>query len=101
MEREFDISTFVDVLTEDKVLCNLVNRMIKKRKAMKITQKKLAMMSGVSYGSVKRFELTGEISLRSLLKIASALDSLEGFEKLFSEITIRNVKELFYDKWSK
>lgn len=98
MEREFDISTFVDVLTEDKVLCNLVNRMIKKRKAMKITQKKLAMMSGVSYGSVKRFELTGEISLRSLLKIASALDSLEGFEKLFSEITIRNVKELFYDK---
>ena len=98
MEKKFDISTFVDVLTEEKTLCNLVNRVIKKRKDMKITQKKLSDISGVSYGSIKRFELTGEISLRSLLKIASKLDSLEDFEKLFTSITIKNVKELFYDK---
>lgn len=98
MEKKFDISTFVDVLTEEKTLCNLVNRVIKKRKDMKITQKKLSDISGVSYGSIKRFELTGEISLRSLLKIASALDSLEDFEKLFTRITIKSVKELFYDK---
>ena len=84
MEKKFDISTFVDVLTEEKTLCNLVNRVIKKRKDMKISQKKLSDISGVSYGSIKRFELTGEISLRSLLKIASALDSLEDFEKLFT-----------------
>lgn len=98
MEKKFDISTFVDVLTEEKTLCNLVNRVIKKRKDMKISQKKLSDISGVSYGSIKRFELTGEISLRSLLKIASALDSLEDFEKLFTRITIKSVKELFYDK---
>lgn len=98
MEKKFDISTFVDVLTEEKTLCNLVNRVIKKRKDMKISQKKLSDISGVSYGSIKRFELTGEISLRSLLKIASVLDSLEDFEKLFTRITIKSVKELFYDK---
>ena len=98
MEKKFDISTFVDVLTEEKTLCNLVNRVIKKRKDMKISQKKLSDISGVSYGSIKRFELTGEISLRSLLKIASALDSLEDFEKLFTRITIKSVKDLFYDK---
>ena len=98
MEKKFDISTFVDVLTEEKTLCNLVNRVIKKRKDMKISQKKLSDISGVSYGSIKRFELTGEISLRSLLKIASALDSLEDFEKLFTRINIKSVKELFYDK---
>ena len=98
MEKKFDISTFVDVLTEEKTLCNLVNRVIKKRKDMKISQKKVSDISGVSYGSIKRFELTGEISLRSLLKIASALDSLEDFEKLFTRINIKSVKELFYDK---
>ena len=98
MEKKFDISTFVEDLTEEKTLCNLVNRVIKKRKDMKITQKKLSDISGVSYGSIKRFELTGEISLRSHLKIASVLDSLEDFEKLFTRINIKSVKELFYDK---
>ena len=56
MEKKFDISTFVDVLTEEKTLCNLVNRVIKKRKDMKISQKKLSDISGVSYGCIKRFE---------------------------------------------
>ena len=35
---------------------------------------KLASISGVSYGSIKRFEATGQISLISLTKIAMALD---------------------------
>ena len=32
-------------------------------------------MSGVSYGSIKRFEGSGQISLLSLTKIAMALDT--------------------------
>ena len=73
MENKFDISQFVDVLTEQQAICNLVNRYIKRRKLMKITQKQLSKKSGVSYGSIRRFETTGDISLMSLIKIASAL----------------------------
>jgi len=49
----------------------------------KLTQDVLAERSGVSLGSIKRFERTGKISLESLLKIAFILDSMEGFGKVF------------------
>ncbi len=44
----------------------------------------LAKMSGVSESSIKRFELTGEISLRFLLELANALGVLEQFDELFA-----------------
>ena len=43
----------------------------------------LAEMSGVPEPSIKRFELTGEISLRSLLRLAHALGALDAFGGLF------------------
>ena len=49
-----------------------------------LTQSGLAVRSGVSLGSVKRFEKTGEISLKSLLNIGMALRRLEDFDNVFS-----------------
>lgn len=98
MENKFDISMFVDVLTQEQCLCNLVNRFISVRKKKKISQKKLEKLSGVSYGSIRRFESTGQISLHSLMRLAMALDYLSDFEKLFSEKPITSLKEIFYDK---
>ena len=43
----------------------------------------LAEMSGVPEPSIKRFELKGEISLRSLLSLAHALGALDQFNELF------------------
>ena len=37
---------------------------------------------GVSLGSIKRFETTGQISLESLLKIAFILDCLDDFQNI-------------------
>ena len=53
---------------------DIANRMVKLRKRRKITQKALAAKSGVSLGSIKRFEQSGEISLQSLTKLAIALE---------------------------
>ena len=99
MERKFDISTFVDILTKEKALCNLVNRYVSLRKELKITQRELSTRSGVSYGSIRRFESTGDISLNSLLNIAVALGCLEDFEKLFVNTPIIDVEKIFYGKW--
>lgn len=52
---------------------------------MKITQKDMAERTGVSLGSIKRFEQTGEISFHSLLKIAFVLDCLDDFDQLFAQ----------------
>ena len=44
-----------------------------------ITQKELAHRVGVAEGTIKRFERTGEIQLRSLLAIALVLGRLDEF----------------------
>ena len=49
-------------------------------------------MSGVSYGSVKRFESTGQISLLSLTKIAMALDIADELRNIFFTGTIQRHK---------
>ena len=66
----------------------------RRRKGRKLSMKDLAEKSGVSYGSVKRFESTGEISLTSLLKIALVLDCADEFERLFTEREIRSIQEI-------
>lgn len=70
----------------------------KRRKERKLSMQELAEKSGVSYGSVKRFESSGEISLLSLLKIATVLDCADGFEALFAEQEIRSIQEIIDGK---
>ena len=54
------------------------------RRKQKISQEQLWLVSGVSLGSIKRFERTGDISFKSLIKIASALGRLDDIKKLFN-----------------
>ncbi|MEI3518161.1 MAG: helix-turn-helix transcriptional regulator [Clostridia bacterium] len=65
---------------ETEVSIKIAEKAKAKRKYMKLTQQQLSDKSGVSLGSLKRFERTGEISLSSLLKIALVLDSLKELE---------------------
>lgn len=55
-----------------------------RRLLLNMSQKELAERSGVSLGSVKRFETSGEISLSSMLSIATVLNELAAFAELFS-----------------
>ena len=67
-------------------------RIIRKRRS--ISQEKLASMSGVSYGSIKRFEMTGKISLLSLTKIAMALDIAGELRDIFTNVPYKDIQEL-------
>ena len=64
------------------------------RKRKKVSQIKLSEKSGVSLGSVKRFEQSGEISLLSLIKIAIALDISDQLEFLFEDIPPASIEEI-------
>lgn len=57
----------------------------KKRLKLNMSQKTLSEKSGVSYGTLKKFEQKGQISLESLLKIALALGEMDKFEHLFAK----------------
>ncbi|MBW6537494.1 MAG: helix-turn-helix transcriptional regulator [Mariniphaga sp.] len=55
------------------------------RKKLKISQKEMAERSGVSLGSLKRFESSGKISLESLLKLIHILGRLSDFDNVLKE----------------
>lgn len=69
IKNTFDISDFVPAQSLTGTVYELVKREKAARKAKKLTQKQLAERTGVSYGSIRRFEQTGEISLLSLVKL--------------------------------
>lgn len=67
------------------------------RKTARISQDKLAQKSGVSFGSIKRFERTGEISLSSLLKLAMALGYENDFNNLFTRKNYQSIFDVIKD----
>ena len=72
-----------------------------RRLALNFSQKTLSERSGVSLGVLKKFEITGKISLGSLLQIAVVLDALNEFMALFPEKSpqqYRTMSELLKDK---
>jgi transcriptional regulator with XRE-family HTH domain len=72
----------------------IAGRVRMRRKECKLSQQELAKKSGVSLGSIKRFESTGEISLASLVKIAFALGYEDDFEILFSRRHYNSIQEI-------
>lgn len=67
----------------DDITKEIAKRLRDIRREKKISQEQLWYISGVSLGSIKRFERSGNISLTSLVKIAFALGELEYLKNLF------------------
>lgn len=61
----------------------IVKRFVAIRKSKKISQQRLSVLSGVSYGSIRRFEKTGDISFASLVKLSLALQLYDDLDGLF------------------
>ena len=78
--------------TAEELDQKLAQRVRNIRKRRSISQERLASMSGVSYGSIKRFETSGQISLISLTKIAMALDIAYDIINLFTKVPYRDIQ---------
>ena len=85
---------FINQKTPNEIAKNLADKIKKHRKKLKISQEILALKSGVSLGSIKRFETKYEISLQSLIKITIALDLDNDFENLFTQKTYTSIDEV-------
>ena len=93
MENKFDIGTFVNVLTVQSAASRLSERFKKRRKEKGFSHRKIAALSGVSYSSLRRFELSGEISLHSLMELARVLGCLEDFNGLFATPIVTDLRD--------
>ncbi len=84
--------------TPEEIDLALAERLAGIRKRKGITQQQLATRSNVSYGSIKRFETSGQISLLSLTKLAVALDCQAELSRLFTNVAYRDFQEVLREK---
>ena len=82
--------------TPNDIMQELRAKFKERRKSLGYTQTELATRSGVSLGSLKRFEGSGQISLESFLKLAFVLECLEDFEKVCEpkELMPKSIEDL-------
>lgn len=85
---------FLNQKTPNEIAKSFADKIKEHRKKLKISQEVLAQKSGVSLGSIKRFETKYEISLQSFIKIAIALDLDNYFENLFTQKTYISIDEV-------
>mgnify|MGYP004002228507 FL=1 len=77
----------INIHTPSSIMELLREKYKQKRLSLNLTQSGLSVRSGVSLGSIKRFEAIGQVSLESLLKISLVLECLDDFNN------IANIKE--------
>ena len=80
--------------TPNDIAHELVEKIKQHRKKLKISQAQLASKSGVSLGSIKRFESKYEISLNSFIKILIALNLEQDLENLFTQKDYNSIDEV-------
>ena len=80
--------------TPNDIAKELVGKIKQHRKKLEISQTQLAAKSGVSLGSIKRFESKYEISLNSFIKILIALNLEQDLENLFTQKGYNSIDEV-------
>ncbi|MCI0501746.1 MAG: helix-turn-helix domain-containing protein [Epsilonproteobacteria bacterium] len=90
----------IKINTPNSIMVQLKENFQQKRLCLNLTQEGLSHKSGVSLGSLKRFEKSGQISLESLLKLSVVLECLDDFYAIASpkEETIHSLDELLKKK---
>ncbi|MGC3978106.1 MAG: helix-turn-helix transcriptional regulator [Paludibacteraceae bacterium] len=88
-----DINTVINN-TPDIILSNIAERVKEKRLGLNLTQRAFAMRAGVGYDAYRKFETSGEITLRNLVLCAMALGDAEDFETLFAKKAYQSIDEL-------
>ena len=81
----------INISTPKSIMQDLKDKFKQKRLSLNLTQEGLSNKSGVSLGSIKRFESSGEISFESLLKVTFEKNCLDDFQN------IANKKDEQYD----
>lgn len=84
--------------TPEEIDMNIAANLRRIRKRLGFSQEKLSELSGVSYGSVKRFESSGQISFVSLTKLAIALDVVDELKGLFTDTPYRSIEEVINEQ---
>ncbi len=88
----FNISNPNDVAKQ------IAARVKMRRLELDLTQEGMAARAGIKFATYRRFEQTGEISLKGLLRIGFALNALSDFDALFAQKQYQSLDELLNEQ---
>lgn len=88
-----DIGTIINE-NPDSILKRIAERVKARRLELNLTQKAFARRAGVGYDAYRKFETTGEVTLRNLVLCAIALGDTDGLAELFTRKSYQSIDEL-------
>ena len=88
----FNISTPNDVAKQ------IATRVKARRLELNLTQEGIAVRAGLKFATYRRFEQTGEISLKGLLQIGFALNALSEFDALFAQKQYQSLDDVLSEQ---
>lgn len=81
------------------VALQIAERVKARRLELDLTQEGLAARAGIKFATYRRFEQTGEISLRGLLQIGFALNALSDFDALFTHKQYQTLDDVLNEQY--
>ena len=88
----------INIHTPADVVMQIAARVKARRLELNLTQEGLATRAGVKFATYRRFEQTGEISLKGLLQIGFALNTLSEFDALFAQKQYQTLDDVLNEK---
>lgn len=82
------------MLSAQEITLELSARLKSRRLAQRLTQEGLARRSGVPLGTLKKFERSGQIALRSFIRLAIVLKDEGALENLLLEGKFASLDEV-------
>lgn len=87
-----------NMVSPSKVAMQIAKRIKTRRLELSLTQEGLATKAGIKFATYRRFEQTGEISLRNLLQIGFALNALSDFDRLFAQKQYQSLDDVLNEQ---
>ncbi|MDR0888449.1 MAG: helix-turn-helix transcriptional regulator [Coriobacteriales bacterium] len=87
-----------DDISVSSIVAAIASRVRERRRELGMSQSLLAKRSGVSLGSIKRFETQHKISFESLIKISIALNCADDFSELFAHKQYRSIQDVINEQ---
>lgn len=84
--------------TPSEISLQIASRVKARRLELNLTQEGLATRAGVKFATYRRFEQTGEISLRGLLQVGMALDATSDFDVLFTQKQYQSLDDVLNEQ---
>ena len=87
-----------NISTPDDVAKQIATRVKARRLELNLTQEGIAARAGLKFATYRRFEQTGEISLKGLLQIGFALNALYEFDALFAQKQYQSLDDVLNEQ---